>query len=190
MGVCYLANERVDMMRNTNSTESETSTLTKYYPKTADSAIILTDDNGSENTSGKTLKDKMYAQNAEDLFKCIPMKMEMFYTKFEKYMEIPIFKYYDAYQIFQRISCANNEDIVSIRECLMKRAKKYTKELEPEIENLTKLKNIIDTYLAGKDIGIKIVMLQEFSNDLDTILKIYKNEPTLEGMQIQSSNVE
>ena len=138
----------------------------------------------------KTLKDKMYAQNAEELFKCIPMKMEMFYTKFEKYMEIPIFKYYDAYQIFQRISCANNEDIVSIRECLMKRAKKYTKELEPEIENLTKLKNIIDTYLDGKDIGIKIVMLQEFSNDLGTILKIYKNEPTLEGMQIQSSNVE
>ena len=72
----------------------------------------------------------------------------------------------------------------------MKRAKKYTKELEPEIENLTKLKNIIDTYLDGKDIGIKIVMLQEFSNDLGTILKIYKNEPTLEGMQIQSSNVE
>ena len=138
----------------------------------------------------RTLKDKMYAQNAEELFKCIPMKMEMFYTKFEKYMEIPIFKYYDAYQVFQRISCANNEDIVSIRECLMKRAKKYTKELQPEIENLTKLKNIIDTYLAGKDIGIKIVMLQEFSNDLDTILKIYKNEPTLEGMQIQSSNVE
>ena len=138
----------------------------------------------------RTLKDKMYAQNAEELFKCIPMKMEMFYTKFEKYMEIPIFKYYDAYQIFQRISCANNEDIVSIRECLMKRAKKYTKELEPEIENLTKLKNIIDTYLDGKDIGIKIVMLQEFSNDLGTILKIYKNEPTLEGMQIQSSNVE
>ena len=105
-------------------------------------------------------------------------------------MEIPILKYYDPYQLFQRISCANNEDIVSIRECLMKRAKKYTKELEPEIENLTKLKNIIDTYLDGKDIGIKIVMLQEFSNDLGTILKIYKNEPTLEGMQIQSSNVE
>ncbi len=134
----------------------------------------------------RTLKDKMYAQNAEELFKCIPMKMEMFYTKFEKYMEIPIFKYYDAYQVFQRISCANNEDIVSIRECLMKRAKKYTKELQPEIENLTKLKNIIDTYLAGKDIGIKIVMLQEFSNDLETILKIYNNEPTIEGMQSHS----
>ena len=141
-------------------------------------------------TINRTLKDKMYTQNAEDLFKCIPMKMEMFYSKFEDYMDIPIFKYYDPYQVFQRISCANNEDIVSIRECLMKRAKNHTKELEPEIENLTKLKNIIDTYLAGKDIGIKIVMLQEFSNDLDTILKIYKNEPTLEGMQIQSSNVE
>ena len=138
----------------------------------------------------RTLKDKMYAQNAEDLFKCIPMKMEIFYSKFEDYMDIPIFKYYDPYQIFQRISCANNEDIVSIRECLMKRAKSHTKELEPEIENLTKLKNIIDTYLEGKDIGIKIVMLQEFSNDLDTILKIYKNEPTLEGMQIQSSNIQ
>ena len=139
-----------------------------------------------------TLKDKMYKQNAEELFKCIPMKMEQFYTKIEQYSQIPIFKFYDAYQIFQRISCANNEDIVSIRECLMKRAKKYPKELAPEYENLEKLKQVIDTYLKGKDIGIKIVMLQEFSNDLETILKLYRNEPVLleEDMAVTENKVE
>ena len=74
----------------------------------------------------------------------------------------------------------------------MKRAKKYPKELAPEYENLEKLKQVIDTYLKGKDIGIKIVMLQEFSNDLETILKLYRNEPVLleEDMAVTENKVE
>ncbi len=123
----------------------------------------------------RALKDKMYMEKAENIFKCIPMKMEMFYERFDKEcMNIPIFKYYDPYQMFQRISCASNEDIVSIKEKLLDRAEKYTKEIEPEMKNIRQLKQIIDDYIKGKDIGIKIVMLKEFSKELGTILEKYK----------------
>ncbi len=127
------------------------------------------------NTINDSLKDKMYKDKAEDIFKCIPMKMESFYERFDKEcMEIPIFKYYDPYQMFQRISCASNEDIVSIKEKLADRAEKYTKEIEPEMKNIKQLKQIIDNYIKGKDIGIKIVLLKEFSKELGTILEKYK----------------
>ena len=122
-----------------------------------------------------TLKDKMYIEKAEDIFKCITMKMEMFYERFDKEcMNIPIFKYYDSYQMFQRLSCASNEDIVAIKEKLLTRAEKYTKEIEPEMRNMKKLKQIIDDYVKGKEIGIKIVMLKEFAKDLEIILNRYK----------------
>ena len=122
-----------------------------------------------------SLKDKMYTEKAEDIFKCIPMKMETFYERFDKEcMDIPIFKYYDVYQMFQRISCASNEDIVTIKEKLVDRAEKYTKEIEPEMKHIKELKQVIDDYIKGKDIGIKMVMLKEFAKDLGTILDIYK----------------
>ena len=121
------------------------------------------------------LKDKMYSQKAEEIFKCIPMKMETFYERFDKEcMNIPIFRFYDPYQMFQRISYASNEDIVSIKEKLLDRAEKYTKEIEPEMKNIRQLKQVIDDYIKGKDMGIKIVMLQEFSKDLGTILEKYR----------------
>ena len=121
------------------------------------------------------LKDKMYSQKAEEIFKCIPMKMETFYERFDREcMNVPIFKFYDPYQMFQRISCASNEDIVSIKEKLLDRAEKYTKEIEPEMKNIKQLKQVIDDYIKGKDVGIKIVMLKEFSNDLGTILEKYR----------------
>lgn len=121
------------------------------------------------------LKDKMYKEKAEDIFKCIPMKMETFYDRFEKEcMDIPIFKYYDVYQMFQRISCASNEDMVSIRELLRRRVEKYQKEIEPEMKNIKQLKQVMDDYMKGKDTGIKIVMLEEFSKDLGYILDKYK----------------
>ena len=126
----------------------------------------------------QTLKDKMYKEKADDIFKCIPMKMETFFARFEQEcMDIPIFKYYDVYQMFQRISCANNEDIVTIREMLMKRVSKYKKEIEPEMESVNKLKQVVDNYTDGKDNSIKIVMLKEFSKDLGIILQKYE-EPT------------
>lgn len=121
------------------------------------------------------LLDKKYKELADEIFKCIPMKMEIFYEKFDKTcMEIPIFKYYDPYQLFQRISCASNEDIVLIKEKLINRANKYTKQIEPEMKNIKQLKQVIDDYLKGKDSTIKIVMLKEFSKDLGYILDKYK----------------
>ena len=112
------------------------------------------------NEVNEKLKDKMYAEKAEEIFKNIPMKMEVFYDKFAKEcMDVPIFKYYDVFQMFQRISCASNEDIVTIKEMLEERAKKYTKEIEPEIKNIRKLKQVIDDYIDGKESTIKIVML-------------------------------
>ena len=118
------------------------------------------------------LKTKMYNEKAEEIFKCIPMKMEMFYDKFDKEcMNVPIFKYYDPFQTFQRISCASNEDIVTIKEKLIDRSKKSGKKLEEEIPNIKKLKQIVDDYLDGKTPGIKIVLLQDFSNALGSIIK-------------------
>ena len=121
------------------------------------------------------LKEKMYREKAEDVFKCVPMKMEDFYDKFEKdCMNVPIFKYYDVYQMFQRISCASNEDIVSIREILRRRVDKYQKEIEPELKNIKQLKQVTDDYIKGKDTSVKIVMLDEFSKDLEYIIDKYK----------------
>ena len=121
------------------------------------------------------LLDKMYKEKADDIMKCIPMKMEQFYEKFDKEcMEIPIFKYYDTFQLFQRISCASNEDIVLIKEKLIDRAERYTKKIEPEMKNIKQLKQVIDDYLKGKEPTIKIVMLKEFSKSLGYILDKYK----------------
>ncbi len=127
------------------------------------------------NMLNEQLLDKMYKEKAEDVMKCIPMRMEQFYEKFDKEcMEIPIFKYYDSFQLFQRISCASNEDIVLIKEKLIDRANRYTKQIEPEMKNIKQLKQIIDDYLKGKDPTIKIVMLKEFSKDMGYILDKYK----------------
>lgn len=121
------------------------------------------------------LKDRMYKEKAEEIFKCIPMKMETFYDKFEKEcMNIPIFKYYDVYQMFQRISCASNEDIVTISEILKKRVDNYQKEIEPELKNIKQLKQTIEDYIKGKDTSIKTVMLGEFAKDLEYIIEKYK----------------
>lgn len=79
----------------------------------------------------------MYMEKAEELFKFIPMRMEQFYDKFDKeYMKVPIFKYYDVFQMFQRISCASNEDIVTIKEKLLDRAVKNGNMLQEELPNL------------------------------------------------------
>ena len=94
------------------------------------------------------LKDKMYKEKADELFKYIPMKMETFYDKFEKeFSDVPIFKYYDPFQLFQRLSCASNEDIVTIREMLAERAKHNKEQIKPELENIVKLRKIMVDYI-------------------------------------------
>ena len=123
------------------------------------------------------LKDKMYRVKADTIFKNIPMKMEKFYDTFDKEcMNIPIFKYSDPYQIFQRISCASNEDIVTIKEKLVDRADKNAKILLPELNNMYKLKQVVDDYISGKAPNIKVVMLQDFSEALREIIEKYNKE--------------
>ena len=127
------------------------------------------------NMLNNQLQDKMFKEKAEEIMKCIPMRMEQFYEKFDKEcMDIPIFKYYDPFQLFQRISCASNEDIVLIKEKLIDRVEKNPKKIEPEMKNIKQLKQIVDDYLKGKDPSIKIVMLKEFSDSLGYILGKYK----------------
>ena len=107
------------------------------------------------------LKDKMYKEKAEEIFKNIPMKMEIFYDRFDKEcMDVSIFKYSDPYQIFQRLSCANKNKAVIIE----------------EQENMYKLKQIIDDYVSDKPVTIKTVVLQEFSKAIEFILELAKKE--------------
>ena len=135
------------------------------------------------------LHDKMFKEKAEEIMKCIPMKMEQFYEKFDKEcMDVPIFKYYDPFQLFQRISCASNEDIVLIKEKLLDRVEKSPKKLEPEMKNIKQLKQVIDDYLKGKDPSIKIVMLKEFSDSLGFILGKYK--PSFLPKKEEKDNIE
>ena len=148
------------------------------------SRVALEEDNSEDmqeilkyfNSINEKLKEKMYMEKAEEIFKCIPMKMEQFYDKFDREcMQIPIFKYYDVFQMFQRISCATNEDIVTIKEKLLDRSKKYSKELKDELPNLKKLKQVMDDYIDGKEPTIKLVMLQDFAEELGNIIENYEN---------------
>ena len=113
-----------------------------------------------------------YKKEAQEIFKLIPMKMTQFYEKFdEKFMDVPIFKYVAPYQVFQRISCASNEDIVTIKEKILKRAKLYPEVAKQEKENMEQIKELIDEYLKNKETSIKIVILKNFSNDLNEIIE-------------------
>ena len=99
------------------------------------------------------------------------MKMEQFYERFDKECSnIPILKYYDPFQVFQRVSCASNEDIVAIKEKIVKRAKENPDVLREEMLNLGKLKRLMDEYISGKDITIKVVLMKEFSKELGDII--------------------
>ena len=89
-------------------------------------------------------------------------------------MKVPIFKYYHVFQMFQRISCASNEDIVTIKEKLIDRAKKYGRELQEELSNLKKLKQVMDDYIDGKEPTIKLVILQDFAEELGKVIAEYK----------------
>ena len=96
------------------------------------------------------------------------------YERFDsECMDIPIFKYYDPYQILQRISCAKNEDIVIIKERMIKRAKQHPEILKEEMKNMNSLKRMITDYLKGKETTIKTVIMKGFAKDLDQIITEY-----------------
>ena len=139
----------------------------------------------------KDLEQKMYEQKADDIFKCIPMKMEAFYDNFDsECRDKAILNYYDPYKMFQRIMCASNEDIVLIKEMLVDRARKNEEIMKPELSFIVKLKKIIDNYYQARDVSIKMVMLKEFSNDLQTILDLYGEETTNRMLEESSTYLE
>ena len=139
------------------------------------------------NNINAQLEEKMYKEKAEEVFKYIPMKMEQFYDKFDKEcMQVPIFKYYDVFQMFQRISCASNEDIVTIKEKLMDRAKRFGRTLQDELPNLKKLKQVMDDYIDGKQPTIKLVILEDFADELGNVIKEYKTE---QGSQVEQVEI-
>ena len=124
------------------------------------------------NELNEELLKKEYKEKAEEIFKSIPMKMEQFYERFDaECMNIPIFKYYDPYQAFQRISCASNEDIVAIKEKIIDRANNNPEITKIEALNLKMLGQIINDYIKGKETTIKTVLLKEFAKELNEILK-------------------
>ncbi len=124
------------------------------------------------NELNNQLLEKEYREKADEIFKYIPMKMEQFYERFDKECsDIPILKYYDPFQVFQRVSCASNEDIVAIKEKIVKRAKENPEVLKEEKLNLGKLKRLMDEYISGKDITIKVVLMKEFSKELGEIIE-------------------
>ena len=125
----------------------------------------------SFNELNDELLEKEYEIKAEEIFKNIPMKMEVFYERFDKEcMDIPIFKYFDPYQMLQRISCATNEDIVIIKERILKRASLHPEVVKEEIKNMSSLKRMIQDYIKGKETTIKIVILKGLAKDLTKIV--------------------
>ena len=141
------------------------------------------------NNINAQLKEKMYKEKADEIFKYIPMKMEQFYDKFDKEcMQVPIFKYYDVFQMFQRISCASNEDIVTIKEKLLDRAKRYGESLQEELPNLKKLKHVMDDYIDGKEPTIKMVILKEFADELGNVIEVEQGNGAI-AYEIEQGNI-
>lgn len=127
------------------------------------------------------LKDREFNELAESVFKNIPMKMEVFYDKFEEEcMDVPIFKYADSYQLFQRLSNASNEDIVIIKDKISARYDKNKEVFIPELKNLKGLKHYIREYIDDKPTSIKTVVLEDFEKMLENILNENKEKITEE----------
>ena len=125
------------------------------------------------------LNDLIYEKEmkrlSENVFRNIPMKMELLYEMFEKEcMDIPIFKYYEPLQMFQRITNASNEDIITIGDKLVERAKKNKQTLYVEKEFMEKLIKLLKTSIANKKNKIKTVMIESFIQRIVDIIEMYE----------------
>ena len=122
-------------------------------------------------TLNEQLLERKYKELMVEIFKNIPNDMNKFYEMFdEECMDKPVFQYYNSQELFQRILCAKNEDIVMLKERMMKRANNKLRALEPEVKTLIELKEIMDEYIKDKTITIKLVILKDFSNELKYII--------------------
>lgn len=127
------------------------------------------------------IMEKEMIELAEDIFKNIPMKMEMFYEMFEdKCMKSPIFVYYEPLKMFQRITCASNEDIITIGDKLVERAQKNGAKLQKETQFFIRLRDILTQNISGRRNKIKSVMIEAFIQKISEILDIINEKSTKE----------
>ena len=72
------------------------------------------------------------------------------------------------------ITPGNTNEQVTLKpleEKIIKRASENPEVLKGERMNLSKLKRLMDEYISGKDITIKVVLLREFSKELGELLE-------------------
>ena len=104
-------------------------------------------------------------------------------------MDEPIFKYYDAFKMFQRITNATNEDIVTISEILYTRAKNNKLEFADELEFMKNLKRHLENYLEDRKPQIKTVMLKSFVDIIDEIILLYSSEKIEKEMKEENKKI-
>ena len=122
-------------------------------------------------------KEKEYIEVARELFEMIPENVERLSDVFtEKYLDIPIMKYYNMNTLFERILLLGNEDIVYVKDLIVERYKKV-KDLSNEERNIKLLKQAMEEYIRGKVPTIKIILIQDFIKALDQILLKAKEKP-------------
>ena len=115
-------------------------------------------------------KEKEYIDVAKELFEMIPDKIDRLTDVFaEKYLDIPIMKYYNMNTLFERILLLDNEDIVLVKKLFAARYEKITS-IENEERNIRLLKQTMEEYIRGKVPTIKLVLLEDFIKVLDKIL--------------------
>ena len=123
------------------------------------------------------IKRRIKEEKADEIFKNIPMRMETFYDSFNKEcMNEPIFKYYEPFKMFQRIVNATNEDIVTISEILLERAKIQKTEFEEELDFMKDFKRQLENYIEGRKPQIKTVILKAFIDTIDRIILLYSRD--------------
>lgn len=115
-------------------------------------------------------KEKEYIEIAKELFEMIPDKLDRLAEIFqEKYLDVPIMKYYNMNTLFERILLMKNEDIVLVKELFIARYDNLT-DISNEDRNIRLLKQIMEEYIREKIPTIKIILVQDFIKVLDKIL--------------------
>ena len=100
----------------------------------------------------------------------IPDKVDRLSEVFaEKYLDIPIMKYYNMNTLFERMLLLENEDLVLLKDLFVARYQKAT-DIENEDRNIRLLKQTMEEYMRGKVPTIKLVLIEEFIKVLDKIL--------------------
>ena len=123
-------------------------------------------------------KEKEYIDVAKELFEMIPDKLDRLSEIFaEKYLDIPIMKYYNTNTLFERIMLLENEDVVLVRKLFEARYAKVGN-IDNEERNIRLLKQTMEEYIRGKVPTIKIILIEDFIKTLDLILLKPKKRAT------------